>query len=180
MDSDSQTVIKSIKLIFEANVKTTSYIIYKRYEGSRPETVVNQSTAVQGHHVVELLRPLITLWVLWIFVINLKPPWKTQDLECQSIIFLGHSTWVMFKSTPFTPYDFFHVFSDDITMVICPGIGNHSEKRYIRTFVDYSQRQGYRCAVLNHLGALPNIELTSPRMFTYGRRKAPTITSELL
>lgn len=61
MDSDSQTVIKSIKLIFEANVKTTSYIIYKRYEGSRPETVVNQSTAVQGHHVVELLRPLITL-----------------------------------------------------------------------------------------------------------------------
>ncbi|XP_051548958.1 monoacylglycerol lipase ABHD2 [Myxocyprinus asiaticus] len=57
---------------------------------------------------------------------------------------------------------------DDITMVICPGIGNHSEKHYIRTFVDYSQKQGYRCAVLNHLGALPNIELTSPRMFTYG------------
>lgn len=56
----------------------------------------------------------------------------------------------------------------DITMVICPGIGNHSEKHYIRTFVDYSQKQGYRCAVLNHLGALPNIELTSPRMFTYG------------
>lgn len=59
--------------------------------------------------------------------------------------------------------------SDDITMVICPGIGNHSEKNYIRTFVDYSQRQGYRCAVLNHLGALPNVELTSPRMFTYGK-----------
>lgn len=54
-------------------------------------------------------------------------------------------------------------------MVICPGIGNHSEKHYIRTFVDYSQKQGYRCAVLNHLGALPNIELTSPRMFTYGK-----------
>lgn len=58
--------------------------------------------------------------------------------------------------------------ADDITMVICPGIGNHSEKHYIRTFVDHSQKQGYRCAVLNHLGALPNIELTSPRMFTYG------------
>ncbi|KAG7281849.1 hypothetical protein CRUP_031098 [Coryphaenoides rupestris] len=39
---------------------------------------------------------------------------------------------------------------------------------YIRTFVDHSQRGGYRCAVLNHLGALPDIELTSPRMFTYG------------
>ncbi|XP_062856756.1 monoacylglycerol lipase ABHD2 isoform X2 [Trichomycterus rosablanca] len=61
-----------------------------------------------------------------------------------------------------------HPTSDDITMVICPGIGNHSETHYICTFVDYSQRQGYRCAVLNHLGALPNIELTSPRMFTYG------------
>lgn len=59
--------------------------------------------------------------------------------------------------------------ADDITMVICPGIGNHSETHYIRTFVDYSQKQGYRCAVLNHLGALPNIELTSPRMFTYGK-----------
>ncbi len=60
--------------------------------------------------------------------------------------------------------------TEDVTMVICPGIGNHSEKHYIRTFVDYSQKQGYRCAVLNHLGALPNIELTSPRMFTYGTR----------
>lgn len=60
---------------------------------------------------------------------------------------------------------------DDITMVICPGIGNHSEKHYIRTFVDYAQKDGYRCAVLNHLGALPNIELTSPRMFTYGEAK---------
>ncbi|CAI5792752.1 Hypothetical predicted protein [Podarcis lilfordi] len=57
---------------------------------------------------------------------------------------------------------------EDITMVICPGIANHSEKQYIRTFVDYSQKNGYRCAVLNHLGALPTIELTSPRMFTYG------------
>ena len=62
----------------------------------------------------------------------------------------------------------------DITMVICPGIGNHSEKHYIRTFVDYSQREGYRCAVLNHLGALPNIELTSPRMFTYGETLSDT------
>ncbi|XP_061629355.1 monoacylglycerol lipase ABHD2-like isoform X1 [Phyllopteryx taeniolatus] len=61
-----------------------------------------------------------------------------------------------------------HCTGDDITMVICPGIGNHSEKNYIRTFVDHSQRQGYRCAVLNHLGALPDMELTSPRMFTYG------------
>ncbi|XP_057221816.1 monoacylglycerol lipase ABHD2 [Malurus melanocephalus] len=61
-----------------------------------------------------------------------------------------------------------HCTGEDVTMVICPGIANHSEKQYIRTFVDYAQKNGYRCAVLNHLGALPNIELTSPRMFTYG------------
>lgn len=57
---------------------------------------------------------------------------------------------------------------DDVTVVICPGIANHSEKQYIRTFVDYAQKNGYRCAVLNHLGALPSIKLTAPRMFTYG------------
>ncbi|NXS60031.1 ABHD2 lipase, partial [Brachypteracias leptosomus] len=61
-----------------------------------------------------------------------------------------------------------HCIGEDVTMVICPGIANHSEKQYIRTFVDYAQKNGYRCAVLNHLGALPTIELTSPRMFTYG------------
>ncbi|KAG9489142.1 hypothetical protein GDO78_005243 [Eleutherodactylus coqui] len=61
-----------------------------------------------------------------------------------------------------------HCTGESVTMVICPGIANHSEKQYIRTFVDYAQKNGYRCAVLNHLGALPNIELTSPRMFTYG------------
>lgn len=69
---------------------------------------------------------------------------------------------------------------DDITMVICPGIGNHSEKHYIRTFVDYAQKDGYRCAVLNHLGALPNIELTSPRMFTYGKTSEPAQNSTYL
>lgn len=62
-------------------------------------------------------------------------------------------------------------------MVICPGIGNHSEKNYIRTFVDYSQRRGYRCTVLNHLGALPNLELTSPRLFTYGKTGKVTWSS---
>uniref|UniRef100_A0A4W5PRZ4 Abhydrolase domain containing 2, acylglycerol lipase b n=1 Tax=Hucho hucho TaxID=62062 RepID=A0A4W5PRZ4_9TELE len=66
-------------------------------------------------------------------------------------------------------FDLFELLGDHRTGDdICPGIGNHSEKHYIRTFVNHSQRQGYRCAVLNHLGSLPNIELTSPGMFTYG------------
>lgn len=61
-----------------------------------------------------------------------------------------------------------HACGGDLTMAICPGIGSHSQHRYVRTFVDYAQRQGYRCAVLNHLGAPPDVELTSPRIFTYG------------
>lgn len=89
--------------------------------------------------------------------------WNVLDLICADI----------FLSLTHLP-----VLPDDITMVICPGIGNHSEKHYIRTFVDYAQKDGYRCAVLNHLGALPNIELTSPRMFTYG--ETHDLTSSLL
>lgn len=59
-------------------------------------------------------------------------------------------------------------FVDDITVAICPGIGNSSETVYIRTFVHYSQCHGYRCAVLNHIGALPTVQVTSSRIFTYG------------
>ncbi|KAL4613241.1 monoacylglycerol lipase ABHD2-A-like [Arapaima gigas] len=85
----------------------------------------------------------------------------------------GHRKYLPMHDGATATFDLFepladHPTGDDVTMVICPGIGNHSEKHYIRTFVDYSQKEGYRCAVLNHLGALPNIELTSPRMFTYG------------
>uniref|UniRef100_A0A671PJI6 Abhydrolase domain containing 2b n=1 Tax=Sinocyclocheilus anshuiensis TaxID=1608454 RepID=A0A671PJI6_9TELE len=59
---------------------------------------------------------------------------------------------------------------------LCPITDDITMKHYIWTFVDYSQKQGYRC-VLNHLGALPNIELTSPSMFTYGK---PRVTSMLV
>lgn len=61
-----------------------------------------------------------------------------------------------------------HYSGGDITMAICPGFCNHSDQRYIRTFVDHSQRQGYRCAVLNLLGAPPAVQLTAPRTFSYG------------
>ncbi|XP_077285760.1 abhydrolase domain-containing protein 2 [Arctopsyche grandis] len=57
---------------------------------------------------------------------------------------------------------------DDITVAICPGIGNTSESVYIRTFVHYSQYHGYRCAVLNHIGALNSVHVTASRIFTYG------------
>ncbi|KOB75141.1 Abhydrolase domain-containing protein 2 [Operophtera brumata] len=47
--------------------------------------------------------------------------------------------------------------SNDVTVAICPGIGNTSESVYIRTYVHYSQCHGYRCAVLNHIGALNSV-----------------------
>ena len=53
-------------------------------------------------------------------------------------------------------------------MVICPGIANSSESIYIRTYIQYAQEHGFRVVVLNHLGALKNVPLTAPRIFTYG------------
>lgn len=62
----------------------------------------------------------------------------------------------------------YKLFTEDITVVIVPGICNSSESDYIRTFVNYTQNQGYRCAVLNHVGALHNVPVTASRIFTYG------------
>jgi abhydrolase domain-containing protein 2 len=39
---------------------------------------------------------------------------------------------------------------------------------YIRTFVHYAQCHGYRAAVLNHIGVLGSVQVTSERIFTYG------------
>ena len=59
-------------------------------------------------------------------------------------------------------------FTDDVTMAICPGICNSSESVYIRRVVYHAQLQGYRAAVLNHIGALNTVTITSPRIFNYG------------
>ncbi|KJH43319.1 hypothetical protein DICVIV_10668 [Dictyocaulus viviparus] len=56
----------------------------------------------------------------------------------------------------------------DITLALTPGIANTSESNYIRTCVHYAQERGYRCAVLNHLGALTSVKLTGNRIFSYG------------
>uniref|UniRef100_A0A1B6L2E9 AB hydrolase-1 domain-containing protein n=1 Tax=Graphocephala atropunctata TaxID=36148 RepID=A0A1B6L2E9_9HEMI len=61
-----------------------------------------------------------------------------------------------------------HTYEDDITLAIVPGICNTSESVYIRTFVHYAQCHGYRCAVLNHIGALSTVPITTSRIFTYG------------
>ncbi len=56
----------------------------------------------------------------------------------------------------------------DYTLVICPGICNSSESVYIRRVVYQAQFQGYRVAVLNHVGALKGVPITSPRIFCHG------------
>jgi len=56
----------------------------------------------------------------------------------------------------------------DYTMLLCPGIANSSESNYIRTCVHHVQERGYRCAVLNHLGAQRDLEITSSHIFSYG------------
>ncbi|XP_067936020.1 abhydrolase domain-containing protein 2-like [Watersipora subatra] len=56
----------------------------------------------------------------------------------------------------------------DVTLVVCPGIGNSSESLGIRTFSQLANSHGYRVAVLNHLGVITDIPLTSPRIFSYG------------
>jgi abhydrolase domain-containing protein 2 len=61
-----------------------------------------------------------------------------------------------------------HSSDDDITMAICPGICNSSESVYIRRVVYHAQLQGFRVAVLNHVGALKTLPITSPRIFNYG------------
>jgi len=61
-----------------------------------------------------------------------------------------------------------HSSNDDVTMAICPGICNSSESVYIRRVVYHAQLQGYRAAVLNHIGALNTVTITSPRIFNYG------------
>ncbi|XP_074647163.1 monoacylglycerol lipase ABHD2-like isoform X2 [Tubulanus polymorphus] len=61
-----------------------------------------------------------------------------------------------------------HPTKGDYTMLICPGIANSSESTYIRTLIDHVQNNGFRAAVLNHLGSLKDVKLTSPRIYTYG------------
>ena len=63
---------------------------------------------------------------------------------------------------------FLHGILDDYTIAIAPGICNTSESVYIRRVVHLAQMHGYRVAVLNHVGALKCVPLTSNRMFTYG------------
>uniref|UniRef100_A0A2C9JPZ6 AB hydrolase-1 domain-containing protein n=1 Tax=Biomphalaria glabrata TaxID=6526 RepID=A0A2C9JPZ6_BIOGL len=64
-----------------------------------------------------------------------------------------------------------HKSGESYCLLICPGIGNNSESHYMRTLVDYAQKNGYIAVVLNHIGSHKTIPLTAARIFTYERAK---------
>ncbi|KAJ8981817.1 hypothetical protein NQ317_007403 [Molorchus minor] len=86
---------------------------------------------------------------------------------------IGERVFLNLEDGTTLTYDMYHPldtsYQDDIGIAICPGICNTSESVYIRTFVHWAQYHGYRCAVLNHVGALQNVPVTAPRIFSYGK-----------
>ncbi|CAJ0572990.1 unnamed protein product, partial [Mesorhabditis spiculigera] len=91
---------------------------------------------------------------------NLK---RTADRRIRQVLADG-STVVFDVFEPLCP----HPSNRDITFTLTPGIANSSESNYIRTLVHSAQEGGYRCIVLNHLGALRDEKLTGSRIFCYG------------
>lgn len=87
---------------------------------------------------------------------------------------LGERVYISLNDGSTLTYDLYQPLTsvrhdEDITVAVCPGVGNSSESVYIRTFVHYAQCHGYRIAVLNHIGVIDTIQVTSPRIFTYGK-----------
>lgn len=86
----------------------------------------------------------------------------------------GHRVSLKLTDGATVTYDLYHPIEQhpqqgsDFTLAICPGIGNNSESVYIRRVVYNAQLNGYRVCVLNHIGTLPTVPVTSPRIFMYG------------
>merc|ERR1712121_365517 len=85
----------------------------------------------------------------------------------------GHRVSLKLTDGATVTYDLYHAIEPhpdqgDFTLCICPGIGNNSESVYIRRVVYNAQLNGYRVCVLNHIGTLATVPVTSPRIFMYG------------
>lgn len=86
----------------------------------------------------------------------------------------GHRVSLKLTDGATVTYDLYHAIEPhpeqnrDFTLAICPGIGNNSESVYIRRVVYNAQLNGYRVCVLNHIGTLASVPVTSPRLFMYG------------
>ena len=53
-------------------------------------------------------------------------------------------------------------------IVVVPGIANHAETSYIKSFSQYMTTLGYTVVVFNHTGALKSVKLGKPKIFNYG------------
>jgi len=87
----------------------------------------------------------------------------------------GHRVSLRLTDGATVTYDLYHAIeahpqSDqgDFTLCVCPGIGNNSESVYIRRVVYNAQLNGYRVCVINHIGTLTTVPVTSSRIFMYG------------
>jgi len=60
--------------------------------------------------------------------------------------------------------------SPDLTIAICPGLASSSKAPYVRRVVFQACNQGFSVAVLNHLGVIKSLKLTSPRIFNMGNQ----------
>lgn len=86
----------------------------------------------------------------------------------------GHRVSLRLTDGATVTYDLYHAIEQhpeegqDFTLAICPGIGNNSESVYVRRVVYNAQLNGYRVCVLNHIGTLASVPVTSPRLFMYG------------
>merc|ERR1712227_346377 len=85
----------------------------------------------------------------------------------------GHRVSLKLTDGATVTYDLYHAIeahpgSGDFTLCVCPGIGNNSESVYIRRVVYNAQLNGYRVCVLNHIGTLTTVPVTSARIFIYG------------
>ena len=40
----------------------------------------------------------------------------------------------------------------DVLLVVIPGISNHSESTYIKSYIEYASSQGFKVACYNHPG----------------------------
>jgi len=85
----------------------------------------------------------------------------------------GHRVSLRLTDGATVTYDLYHAIEahpgqGDFTLCVCPGIGNNSESVYIRRVVYNAQLHGYRVCVLNHIGTLTTVPVTSPRIFMYG------------
>ena len=43
---------------------------------------------------------------------------------------------------------------ENIILVVLPGILNHSETDYMRSYIEYASYQGFKVACYNHIGKL--------------------------